>query len=73
MGIITDAQASGTGLQIYSWKISVLDSINNIENLMAALNDQLTNMQANTVDFTAEDVTEMQALIAELNAAIATL
>lgn len=73
MGIITDAQASSTGLQIYSWKISILDSINNIENLMSLLNAQLANMQANTIDFTAEDVTEMQTLIAELNTAIALL
>lgn len=73
MGIIKKGDVDNSGLQIYNWKVSLIDSVNNIATLKSSLNAQLDNMKLNNVDFTIEDVAEMEALIEEVNQLIATL
>lgn len=73
MGIITNAELDDTGLQIRSWKLALLESIGNVKTLKTSLKTQLENMKINQVDFTEEDVTEMEALLLEINVLIGEL
>ena len=68
MGIIEDL-GNPTGVQIREWKLSVLDSINNIIALRISLELQRDNMQDNT-DFTDVDREEMDSLLGEIEQAV---
>ncbi len=68
MGIIEDLN-NPTGQQIRDWKLSILDSINNIISLRMSLEMQSANMQ-NNADFTDVDRQEMDALLQEIEIAV---
>ena len=72
MGIITNADVNAAGLQIKSWEIESIESINTVKRNLNSLIIQFENMQTNS-DYTQEDITEMNVLIENLRIRITEL
>jgi hypothetical protein len=65
MSIFNDSE-NPTTQTIISWKINVMDSINVINYNMIQLKGERDLMVNNSIDFTQEDIDEMNLIIDEL-------
>lgn len=64
MGIINNPNE--TGSQIIEWKLEIFSCVNRITYLRDTLSAQLNNMIDNP-EFTSEDISEMEILIASVD------
>ena len=73
MGIIKTAQNNQTGVSMLQTYNNAVSAINNVTNAKTTFEAQVSNMKANSNDFTEEDWKEVESLLTDLNERIKNL